>query len=70
MINRPTQIALTFADYLDWAIHNQGRITAKVASFIDRLEAIAEVPVTLVATGPQTVIDYDWPRRNKLKNIA
>jgi adenylosuccinate synthase len=56
LVNRPTDIALTFADYIDWAIHNREEITKPVTTFIDELECAAGIPVTIVTTGPATII--------------
>lgn len=56
-LNTPTEIALTGADYLDpkskrstsW---NDLSSTARV--FIDEIEKVAGIPVSLVSTGPET----------------
>jgi len=69
-VNRPTEIALTFADYLDWAVHETERITPRIETFIEIIEEIAEVPVTLVKTGPKTTVDFDPYRRNILRRLA
>lgn len=69
-INRPTEIALTFADYLDWIVHEQGNITAPIEEFIEHLEALSEVEVLLVKTGPETVIDFDYYRRTMIRKLS
>lgn len=55
MLNRPTQIALNFAQYLDYgALYCQSwkQLPQKVKDFIKEVEKVAGVPVTLVGTGP------------------
>ena len=68
-MNRPTEIALTFADYLDWRIHEKDEVSRTVESFISDLENLYDAPVMLVKTGPETVIDYNWYRRSMLRKI-
>ncbi|PIQ69414.1 MAG: hypothetical protein COS58_02455 [Candidatus Tagabacteria bacterium CG03_land_8_20_14_0_80_41_22] len=68
-VNRPTEIALTFADYLDWRIHEKDEVSRTVESFISDLENLYDAPVMLVKTGPETVIDYNWYRRSMLRKI-
>lgn len=55
---QPTSIALTFADYLDWSIHDQGdntttkdQIPVNVLSFAKKVEAYTGAPVTMLKTG-------------------
>lgn len=53
-LSRPTDIALTFADYLDPMNKNARRVdqlSAETRLFIDQLEAVAEAPVSLISTG-------------------
>lgn len=71
-INRPTEIALTFADYLDKTVYRAPDIhrSAPVAAFIERLEALYPAPVTLVNTGPNATIDLDWTRRSQLSRLS
>jgi len=69
-VNRPTELAVTFADYLDWSVHERSRITPRVKDFLCRLEEIADVPVTLVKTGPRTTIDLDPYRQNMLRRLS
>ena len=56
VVNRPTQIALMFLDYLDWrnrSVTSLGRLTRSAREFIDTIQVICNVPVTLVGTGPR-----------------
>jgi adenylosuccinate synthase len=53
----PTQIAVTFADYIDWrnyAVASLAELTPSARRFIDAIEESCEVPVTLIGTGPRT----------------
>lgn len=69
-INRPTDIALTFADYLDWSAHEKESFSSKpIEDFIKLLEDISGIPVTLIKTGPKTAIDLDWYRSNIIRKI-
>lgn len=59
-LNSPTQIALMFADYLAPGTHGKttyNSLPAGIHSFIYRLEDETGVPVTLIGTGPRTIID-------------
>jgi adenylosuccinate synthase len=61
-LNGPTDIALTFADYLSPDNKNAKRydqLTAETQEFIRDVEAVAVAPVSFVATGFgfQTIID-------------
>lgn len=70
-VNRPTEIALTFADYLDksaYMANDVGRSQA-IMGFINHLEDLYPAPVTLVNTGPNSTIDFDWVRRSQLDRI-
>lgn len=54
--NGATRIALNFANYIDWSCYGVGdwdELPAKVIDFINKIEDIAQVPVTVVGTGPQ-----------------
>lgn len=54
LLNRPTQIALTFADYLDYRNHgvrDYDKLTMRTKKFIRRIEKTAEAPVTIIKTG-------------------
>jgi adenylosuccinate synthase len=70
LVNQPTEISLTFADYLDWSIHEQTCLSPTVESFIDQSEKITQTEVTLVKTGPKTVIDLEHYRRSMFRRIA
>lgn len=70
-INRPTEIALTFADYLDSSSYEKPRIPNKVVAFIEDLETLSGgVPVMMVKTGPKTTIDFNCYRRIRLKQVG
>ncbi|WP_158220028.1 adenylosuccinate synthetase [Tissierella sp. P1] len=61
-INRPTQIALNFVDYLnsnDYKINNYSILSDTSKKFIDKIENLYNVPVTLIGTGPnvEDIID-------------
>lgn len=52
-LNGPTDIALTFADYLDIKnrdAHRHEQLTADTVRFIEKLERFASAPVSLIAT--------------------
>lgn len=54
-LNRPTQIALNFAQYIDWGAYkctSWEDLPQKVKDFISTVEAHAGCPVTLIGTGP------------------
>lgn len=70
MVNRPDEIALTFADYLDWRAHEKEKISRKVEEFIREIEQAALASVTLVKTGPKTIADFDWYRSSMLRKIG
>ena len=56
VVNGATKIALNFANYVDWScygINEYDRLTTKVLDFIKRCEDAAQIPVTVVGTGPQ-----------------
>jgi adenylosuccinate synthase len=55
-INGATKIALNFANYIDWSCYgtdNYKSLPPKVLAFIARIERVAQIPVTVVGTGPQ-----------------
>lgn len=59
-LNRPCEIALTFIDYI--APEDKGKTTltdlgSNSVNFIRRVEDIHQVLVSMVATGPDTVVD-------------
>lgn len=68
-INRPTELAVTFADYLDWGVHESDILTEPVDDFIDRLEQLTQVQVMLVKTGPRTTVDFEPYRLNMLRRL-
>lgn len=70
-INRPTEIALTFADYIDQKSYNQSFIApnSPIHSFIHHLEYLYDAPISLVNTGPRSTIDFDWTRSSRLDQI-
>jgi adenylosuccinate synthase len=56
LVNGATQIALNFANYIDWkcfGVNDFSQLPDKVMQFIDNIEQIAQIPVTIVGTGPQ-----------------
>jgi len=66
-LNSATDIALTFADYLDCSVRNataEHALTAPVRRFIDELEAATNTPVTIVSTGPETAATVIRKGRN------
>ena len=65
-INGATCIALNFANYIDYNVHGSNSfksITPKVREFVDMVEDVAQLPVTLIGTGPRidNVIDLESP---------
>lgn len=54
--NGATEIALNFANYIDWSCYGTNEFDAlptKVKAFIAKIEDATRVPVTIVGTGPQ-----------------
>lgn len=54
-LNRPTMIALNFAQYIDWGAykcHKYEDLPQAVIDFIGKVENITGVPVKLIGTGP------------------
>lgn len=52
---RPTEIALTFADYIDWSAFGHRStdcLSGKIYDFVDNLEKYTGAPVTMLKTGP------------------
>lgn len=68
-VNRPKELALTFADYLDWTMREKEKISPVVEKFMERLEELSGVEVTLVKTGPKAICDFDWYRRSMLRKM-
>lgn len=72
-LNRPTEIALNFAQYIDYEMLGKTKvsdITPKLKAFIDKVEDITNVPVTMIGTGAKNgeIIDR-WSARYKLGGI-
>ena len=70
MINKPTQIVLNFAQYIDYKAHgcrDYKKLPKKVKDFISKIEEETGVPVTLIGTGEkeEDIIDL---RRQKLND--
>jgi len=66
-INCPTQLAVNFIDYIDYSdfrVKKYKDLSIKSKQFIERLERLYNVPVTLIGTGPdvEDIIDL---RREK-----
>ncbi|MFP4424673.1 MAG: adenylosuccinate synthetase [Candidatus Woesearchaeota archaeon] len=60
MVNRPSQLALTFIDYVNYEDYGKvdiGSLSGKSRSYIDWIEDELEVPVTFVGTGEESIID-------------
>lgn len=54
MINRPTQIVLNFAQYIDWKAYKCKEfnlLPPKVIEFINKIEKETNTPVTIIGTG-------------------
>lgn len=65
-VNRPTQIALNFAQYIDWGAYrcnDYGKLPEKVTDFIHRVEYTTGVPVTLIGTGERNCDIIDITNR-------
>jgi adenylosuccinate synthase len=65
-LNRPTQIALNFVQYLDWkALHatSYNDLPDAVRSFILKVEEVTGVPVTLIGTGARDCDTIDIRRK-------
>jgi adenylosuccinate synthase len=69
VLNMPTEIALTFADYLDPAIMAEGgkmpigtlkNEFTDVWNLVDHIITITGTPVTMLGTGPKTVVELDY----------
>ena len=58
LFNRPTQLAVMFADYLGWTNHAVtavSKLNATARRFIDDVQEACGAPVTLIGTGPRSV---------------
>lgn len=54
-LNRPTMIALNFAQYIDWGAYKcreYKKLPKPVIDFINKVEEVTGVPVKLIGTGP------------------
>lgn len=54
--NGATSIALNFANYIDWSCfqtNDFNKLSKKVTDFIDYVEKVTEIPVSLIGTGPR-----------------
>lgn len=71
-VNRPTEIAVTFADYLDQSVYGSEEVhqSPKVMRFLNHLETLYNAPVTLVNTGPGTTIDFNYYRSRMLHKMG
>jgi adenylosuccinate synthase len=73
-LNRPTEIALNFAQYIDYNMlgkKNVEDITPKLWDFIEKVEQLTNVPVTMIGTGPKDgdIIDRKFGMRGMLNGI-
>ncbi len=71
MINRPTQIVLNFAQYIDYKAYkckSYDKLPRKVKNFIAKIEKETKVPVTLIGTGErdEDIIDL----RDRIFNLG
>lgn len=70
MVNRVSEIALTFADHIDASIYETQKLTDPVIDFIHKIESETGVSVGLVKTGPTTMVDFNWYRSSMLRKVA
>lgn len=61
-INRPTQLALNFIDYIntkDFRVKKYSDLSMDSKKYVERMEMLYGVPVTLIGTGPdvEDIID-------------
>lgn len=70
LVNRPTEIALTFGDYLDWSVHEKAEVSEPAQQFMDSIEGVSDAPITLLKTGAKTILDFDSYRANILSRIG
>ena len=57
LVNGATKIVINFANYIDWECFetsNQDDISPKVWEFVEKVEALTNLPVVLLGTGPRT----------------
>jgi adenylosuccinate synthase len=77
IVNGATQIALNFANYIDWDCFEKNSVkdlSDKVLDFVKKVEDIAQRPVTLIGTGPRVcnVVDlkYGPPEQSKVGSVS
>jgi adenylosuccinate synthase len=57
-VNGATEVALTFADYVDPEVAGERRLASSdVIDLVEAIGGMSRAPVTLVGTGPRTMID-------------
>ena len=69
-VNRPTQLALTFVDYLDYknyGIKKLEKLTPSARKFIERIEKETDIPCTLIKTGPDITHTIDLRDEYKIQ---
>lgn len=70
-VNRPTEIALTFADYLDWKSRNANELNSpRIQAFVEHIEDIAGIEVSLLKQGPENILDFDYYREHIIRKLA
>lgn len=74
MINRPTQIALTFIDYIDYVNHGKKSfddLSPGAQKFLRWIERETATPVTLIGTGPldEDIIDLRGTPRTSASQL-
>ncbi|HXK38392.1 MAG TPA: adenylosuccinate synthetase [Candidatus Paceibacterota bacterium] len=70
MVNRVSEIALTFLDHLDAQLYNKEMLSPSALEFIHELEEKVGVPVGLAKTGPLMTIDFNAYRANMMRRLA
>lgn len=65
------RLLLPFADYLDMSIYRAIEVgdSKAVMDFTDHLEDLYPAPVTLVNTGYNATVDFDWSRMGQLDRL-
>lgn len=70
--NRPSQIALTFIDYLDYTDYGKTKfkdLSPASRAWIDMIEGSLRVPITLIKTGPEFEHMIDRRAEYDTKNV-